>query len=395
MHHPPIVYQVKVINPYYHLLHCIGLGGIKDQHKEFRTKECSAAHNSEFALPPRSVCCWWGGEEHRRPGALVPGVAVFGDSIVDTGNNNAILTLTKCNFPPYGKDFVDHRPSGRFSNGRIPPDFVASLLGIKDLVPPYLSEDLTPEDLLTGVSFASGGTGYDPLTSLLVAVIPILDQLNLFDEYKQKLTEIAGEEKTTSIIAESLFIVCAGSDDIANNWFINPIRKLQYDLPSYVDFLMQQASEFLKQLIQRGARKIAVLGLPPLGCLPSQRTIAGGFQRNCDPSRNEAAVLFNSELWKEIAKLREELQCEKIGYVDIYNILLDLIQHPCNYGFEEATKGCCGTGDFEVSLLCNSLTASTCENDTKYVFWDSFHPTEKTYKIMVDYLFERFVKHLL
>lgn len=153
--------------------------------------------------------------------------------------------------------------------------FAASLLGIKDLVPPYLSEDLTPEDLLTGVSFASGGTGYDPLTSLLVvyqnnsllhqlhrcalnrkalplvinllqAVIPILDQLNLFDEYKQKLTEIAGEEKTASIIAESLFIVCAGSDDIANNWFINPIRKLQYDLPSYVDFLMQQASEFLK-----------------------------------------------------------------------------------------------------------------------------------------------------
>jgi hypothetical protein len=28
--------------------------------------------------------------------------------------------------------------------------------------------DLSPEDLLTGVSFASGATGFDPLTPVLV-----------------------------------------------------------------------------------------------------------------------------------------------------------------------------------------------------------------------------------
>jgi hypothetical protein len=38
-------------------------------------------------------------------------------------------------------------------------------LGIKELLPAYLDPNLQPSDLLTGVCFASGGAGYDPLTS--------------------------------------------------------------------------------------------------------------------------------------------------------------------------------------------------------------------------------------
>lgn len=56
----------------------------------------------------------------------VPAILVFGDSIVDTGNNNAVLTLTKSNFRPYGKDLNGGVPTGRFSNGRIPTDFVGA-----------------------------------------------------------------------------------------------------------------------------------------------------------------------------------------------------------------------------------------------------------------------------
>lgn len=38
-------------------------------------------------------------------------------------------------------------------------------LGIKELLPAYLDPTLQAEDLITGVNFASGGAGYDPLTS--------------------------------------------------------------------------------------------------------------------------------------------------------------------------------------------------------------------------------------
>ena len=41
-------------------------------------------------------------------------------------------------------------------------------LGIKELLPAYKDPTLQPKDLLTGVSFASGGSGYDSLTPKLV-----------------------------------------------------------------------------------------------------------------------------------------------------------------------------------------------------------------------------------
>lgn len=43
--------------------------------------------------------------------------------------------------------------------------FTAKALGIKELLPTYLDPHTQSEDLLTGVSFASGGMGYDPQTS--------------------------------------------------------------------------------------------------------------------------------------------------------------------------------------------------------------------------------------
>uniref|UniRef100_A0A0E0QUH3 Uncharacterized protein n=1 Tax=Oryza rufipogon TaxID=4529 RepID=A0A0E0QUH3_ORYRU len=347
----------------------------------------------------------------------VPAVLVFGDSIVDTGNNNAVLTLTRSNFRPYGKDLNGGEPTGRFSNGRIPPDFLASRLGLKDLVPAYLGTDLTDGDLLTGVSFASAGSGYDPLTSTLVAVLPMQEQLNMFAEYKEKLAGIAGEAAAARIVSESLFLVCAGSDDIANNYYLAPVRPLQFDISSYVDFLANLASDFVKnlfmfslfvladvgsgtqQLHRQGARRIAVLGMPPIGCVPSQRRSvavdAAGGGRECDAAQNRAARLFNAKLEQEIGCLRETLQLQSIGYVDIYGVLDDMIADPGKYGFDVSTRGCCGTGEFEVTLLCNQLTATTCADDRKFVFWDSFHPTERAYSIMVDYLYQRYVDKLL
>lgn len=46
----------------------------------------------------------------------------------------------------------------------------AEELGIKSSVPAYFDPNLKREDLLTGVSFASGGSGYDPITPKLVVL---------------------------------------------------------------------------------------------------------------------------------------------------------------------------------------------------------------------------------
>lgn len=55
----------------------------------------------------------------------VPALFVFGDSLVDVGNNNFISTLARSNYYPYGIDFRGG-PTGRFSNGFNIVDFIGT-----------------------------------------------------------------------------------------------------------------------------------------------------------------------------------------------------------------------------------------------------------------------------
>ncbi len=50
---------------------------------------------------------------------------IFGDSLVDAGNNDYLDSLAKANYHPYGIDTSDHKPTGRFCNGRIVPDLMS------------------------------------------------------------------------------------------------------------------------------------------------------------------------------------------------------------------------------------------------------------------------------
>ncbi|XP_042502698.1 GDSL esterase/lipase At3g14820-like [Macadamia integrifolia] len=181
----------------------------------------------------------------------VPAVLVFGDSIVDTGNNNYFPSVAKCNFPPYGRDFMGGIPTGRFSNGKVPSDLIVEGLGIKELLPPYLDPTLTLQDLLTGVNFASGGGGYDPLTSNLAEALSLRVQLKLFEEYLEKVKSGIGEERSKEIVSESLYVVCTGTNDISTTYFPTPFRKLHYDIASYTDLMLQFASTFIQGIILR------------------------------------------------------------------------------------------------------------------------------------------------
>uniref|UniRef100_A0A8R7UCQ4 GDSL esterase/lipase EXL3 n=2 Tax=Triticum urartu TaxID=4572 RepID=A0A8R7UCQ4_TRIUA len=330
-----------------------------------------------------------GGEGKRSPRATA--VIVFGDSIVDPGNNNNLHTQIKANHPPYGKDFDGHVATGRFSNGLVPSDLVAQKLHVKKLVAPWLNVDHTPEDLLTGVSFASGATGYDPLTPKIVSVITLEQQLEYFDEYRGKLVAIAGEEEAERIIDGALFFVCAGTDDVANTYFTTPFRILEYDIPSYVDLLLVGVDKFLRSVSARGAKLIGFVGLPPIGCVPSQRTVGGGLHRRCEPKRNYAAQLYNSRVQVLINGLNAEAGFNtRVVYLGIYDIIQELAEGGERWGFTETTRGCCGTGLIEVTNLCDSRFMAVCQDVSKHVFFDSFHPTERAYKIIVDYIWDTY-----
>lgn len=67
-----------------------------------------------FAFPPEDSSSSSSTEASRQP--LVPALFIFGDSLIDNGNNNNLASFAKANYLPYGIDF-DGGPTGRFSNG--------------------------------------------------------------------------------------------------------------------------------------------------------------------------------------------------------------------------------------------------------------------------------------
>lgn len=60
-------------------------------------------------------------------------------------------------------------------------------------------------------------------------------------------------------------------------------------------------------------------------------------------------------------------------------------------GFEVVSKACCGTGTYEMSYLCDKFNPFTCKDANKYVFWDSFHPSEKSNQLISEHI----LPHLL
>ncbi|GKV27208.1 hypothetical protein SLEP1_g36404 [Rubroshorea leprosula] len=320
-------------------------------------------------------------------GTLVPAIITFGDSAVDVGNNDYLPTLFKANYPPYGKDFVNHKPTGRFCNGKLATDITAETLGFKTYAPAYLSPEASGKNLLIGANFASAASGYDDKAATLNHAIPLSQQLEYYKEYQKKLAQVAGSTKSASIIKDSIYILSAGNSDFLQNYYVNPLLNKVYTPDQYGSYLLSVFSSFVKDLYGLGARKIGVTSLPPLGCLPLARTLFGWHEKGCVSRINNDAQQFNKKVNSAAANLQKQLPGLKIVVFDIYKPLYDIVKSPSKNGFVEATRGCCGTGTIETtSFLCNPKSLGTCSNATQYVFWDSVHPSQAANQVLADAL---------
>lgn len=69
----------------------------------------------------------------------------------------------------------------------------------------------------------------------------------------------------------------------------------------------------------------------PVGCVPAQRTLFGGFKRECYETLNKMAIHFNSKLSSSMDALQKELP-SKLVYIDIYEALHDIMTNSSKYG---------------------------------------------------------------
>ncbi|XP_073015965.1 GDSL esterase/lipase At5g33370-like [Primulina eburnea] len=312
---------------------------------------------------------------------------VFGDSLVDNGNNNYLATTARADSPPYGIDYPNHRPTGRFSNGYNLPDLISQELGAEATLP-YLSPELTGKKLLVGANFASAGIGIlDDTGFQFVNIIRMYRQLEFFEKYQQRVKSLIGEEESKNLVNKALVLITLGGNDFVNNYFLTPItvRRLQYNLQDFNHLLISDYKKILQRLYDLGARRVLVTGMGPLGCVPAERATRS-TDGQCAEEPQRASEIFNNLLIQMIATLNQEVGSDIFVAVNAKEIQNDFIHDPLAYGFVTAKVACCGQGPYNGIGLCTPAS-NLCPNRDVFAFWDPYHPSERANKIIVRTIF--------
>ncbi|KAL8460771.1 hypothetical protein ACS0TY_032326 [Phlomoides rotata] len=305
----------------------------------------------------------------------VPCFFIFGDSLVDNGNNNAIQSLARANYLPYGVDFPDG-PTGRFSNGKTTVDVIAELLGFDDYIPPYANA--RGEQILRGVNYASAAAGIRSETGQqLGARIDFTGQVSNYKNTVAQVVDILGDEDTAAdYLSKCIYSIGVGSNDYLNNYFMPQYYSTanQYSPDQYADALIEQYTQQLRNLNSLGSRKVVVYGLTTLGCIPEELIRYPTHGSACVDSINNGVDLYN----KMVLSLLNDLNDNLVGARFIFVNLTDLSSaNPSATGTRVTREACCKVG---ITGLCVP-NGKVCSNRAEYYYWDNYHPTDFVYNI--------------
>nr|XP_043625724.1 GDSL esterase/lipase At1g71250-like [Erigeron canadensis] len=293
----------------------------------------------------------------------VPCYFIFGDSLVDCGNNNPLDSGWKANYPPYGIDFTKG-PTGRFCNGRTTADLIGEYLGFDEFIPPYATA--TDKQISKGVNYASGGCGIRKETGSHNGGRLSLDiQLN---NHNSTISRIATIYKNTTFLKECIYLVNIGSNDYINNYFMPEHYKSRhvYTEDQFAKVLMKEYSQQLMSLYKLGGRKVALFGLTQMGCTPYMVNKFGTNGKQCVESVNDAVNLFNAMFKPLVDKLNNNIADARFTYINTSGILYPQGE----VGMR--TPPCCKLGG---DWPC-APNSDPCAIRALSIFFDALHPAE-------------------
>ncbi|CAI0555995.1 unnamed protein product [Linum tenue] len=246
---------------------------------------------------------------------------IFGDSLVEVGNNNYLSSIAKSNYFPYGVDF-NRGPTGRFCNGKT---FV-----------------------------------------------------DILGEYIYKLDDHNGLPARWKSMAVLVF----GSNDYINNYLMPAIYSSSYNYspPQFANLLLNNYARQLVALYGLGLRKFLLAGIGPLGCIPNQRASGQSPPDRCVDYVNEMLGTFNEGLHSLVDQLNRQPGA-MYAFGNTYAAVGDILNNPATYGFNVVDRGCCGIGRNQGQITCLPF-AIPCTNRNVFVFWDAFHPTQSVNNIL-------------
>ncbi|KAF3948294.1 hypothetical protein CMV_025690 [Castanea mollissima] len=311
-------------------------------------------------------------------GRQVAALFVFGDSLVDVGNNNFLSSLAKANYYPYGIDFTTG-PSGRFTNGETFVDMLGRMLGIPYL-PAFADPATVGTRVLNGVNYASAAAGILDETGRHYGQRFSLSQqvVNFQSITFNQLRTLMNGTNLSQYLAKSIAILVFGSNDYLNNYLLPSLYASSsiYSPPAYANLLLNRYTQQILALYSMGFRKFLLTGVGPLGCIPYQRASGQAQPGRCVDNVNQILGTFNEGLRSLVTQLNANHPNAMFLYGNAYTTFGDIINSPATYGFSVADKACCGIGGTYLGQITCLPMQMPCLNRSQYVFWDAFHPGE-------------------
>ncbi|MBN2476992.1 MAG: SGNH/GDSL hydrolase family protein [Pirellulales bacterium] len=266
-------------------------------------------------------------------------VIVLGDSLSDGGNAYQ-FSLDTGNYP----DPPDYWPTtgGRFCNGLVWPEYLAAQWGLA----------IEPSRLVAGgTNLAYGGAQTGSGASWL-------NTPNLNEQlagYLQSGATITGSER---------FIIWAGANDVFDSLWEYAISGDSADLPpTRIPGWVANLCGLVRTLHDEGARDVMLLNLPPLGKTPYfldplTTGLLDGWSAD-----------FNAALSRGLAELRPDLGGTTVREIDVFALFNEIVEVP------EARPRYGLPLDLNVTDPLVDHLSEPGVDPTKYMFWDSAHPT--------------------
>ncbi|KAF3788766.1 hypothetical protein EJ110_NYTH15739 [Nymphaea thermarum] len=356
----------------------------------------------------------------------VPAMFVFGDSIVDGGNNVFVDPNCTTDTLPYGYDFPTG-PTGRFTNGRNPGDFLSQHLRFPRFLPAlkdpkttdgmiqssmrlphatfffafslYLHWNLEklrnrPQDK-NSTDISGSGKG----TSLFIS---LNQQIKYFQNttIPELRTQFNNTRKLSSYLAKSIFVFNSGGNDIEQECS-GPVRKEKCASDEFLESLLANFTHQLKTAVaipifqeiadanfsgkptvyNLGARKFVLFGVQANGCNPQHKPTLQPTEK-CKEDINNASKTFNSLLRSSIDRMNKSLPGSNFVFVNTYGIVRNVFDNPQSYGFKVVNQSCCTISHGMRGGACEQYS-TPCMDRKTYMYYDGAHFTEALYKLLV------------
>ena len=287
-------------------------------------------------------------------------VVVFGDSLSDTGNIAHLTQAASGGLIRYpgdnqalGLDYTD----GRFTDGKDTQPVARAYLGvwIEQLAASFAAKPAVTDSLDGGTNYAYGdATTANSTTTVTEGPLSIT-----LHNMGQQVNDYLGQSPVPVPNAKTLYVFWGGANDIyqAVSAAVTAGTDPTVAATAAATTAVANESNYIQELIARGATSFLVLNEPPLGGVPNYTTTANAT------ALNTGAAVLAQGLPQALAAIKTASAATGVTVnfypVDVFTQFATAAGSPMTLGLSNVTAA------------AQNITASP---DT-YLIWDGLHPT--------------------